>query len=212
MILSTSSSRAVSIRIGTSESWRMRLQTSMPSMSGSIRSSTTSAGSCASACRERVGSGRGGSHRRSRRSSGRARRRTRSSSRPRPPGCSRLVSSRYGFVRCRRLGAERDMCDAVGCRASGTAASCPSRARSCRGRPPSSRPCSVATPTPTAVRSMPAPLKREPIPAAGHAKVDVGALVRDEPWRGVGCRGRHLRVAAADASRCRRSGRSDRRP
>src|SRR5919199_1663464 len=50
MILSTSSSRAVSIRIGTSELWRMRLQTSIPSMSGSIRSSTISAGCCDAAC------------------------------------------------------------------------------------------------------------------------------------------------------------------
>src|SRR4051812_38703922 len=44
MILSTSSSRAVSMRTGRSPFWRMRLQTSTPSMSGSIRSSTTSAG------------------------------------------------------------------------------------------------------------------------------------------------------------------------
>ena len=44
MILSTSSSRAVSIRIGTSELLRIRRQTSMPSMSGSIRSSTMIAG------------------------------------------------------------------------------------------------------------------------------------------------------------------------
>src|SRR5439155_584307 len=44
MILSMSSSRAVSIRIGTSEPWRMRLQTSIPSMSGGIRSRTTEAG------------------------------------------------------------------------------------------------------------------------------------------------------------------------
>ena len=40
MILSTSSSRAVSIRIGTSERWRILRQTSIPSTSGSIRSST----------------------------------------------------------------------------------------------------------------------------------------------------------------------------
>ena len=44
MILSTSSSRAVSIRIGTSEVLRTRRQISIPSMSGSIRSSTISAG------------------------------------------------------------------------------------------------------------------------------------------------------------------------
>jgi hypothetical protein len=50
MILSTSSSRAVSIRIGTSERCRIRLQTSIPSMSGSIRSSTIRDGSCAAAC------------------------------------------------------------------------------------------------------------------------------------------------------------------
>jgi hypothetical protein len=53
MILSTSSSRAVSIRIGTSESWRMRLQTSIPSRSGSIRSSTISAG-CSDAASARA--------------------------------------------------------------------------------------------------------------------------------------------------------------
>src|SRR5437588_4042146 len=40
MILSTSSSRAVNIRIGTSDFCRMRRQISIPSMSGSIRSST----------------------------------------------------------------------------------------------------------------------------------------------------------------------------
>src|SRR5439155_24626009 len=40
MILSTSSSRAVSMRIGTSDFCRIRRQISMPSMSGSIRSST----------------------------------------------------------------------------------------------------------------------------------------------------------------------------
>src|SRR6478735_10914949 len=44
MILSTSSSRAVSIRMGTSEVLRIRRQTSMPSMSGSIRSRIVSAG------------------------------------------------------------------------------------------------------------------------------------------------------------------------
>src|SRR5579864_102622 len=44
MILSTSSSRAVSIRTGRSLCWRMRLHTSTPSRSGSIRSSTTSDG------------------------------------------------------------------------------------------------------------------------------------------------------------------------
>src|SRR2546428_1173859 len=40
MLLSASSSRAVSMRRGTSDLWRMRRQISMPSMSGSIRSST----------------------------------------------------------------------------------------------------------------------------------------------------------------------------
>jgi hypothetical protein len=44
MILSTSSSRAVSIRIGTSELFRIRRQISMPSMSGRLRSSTISDG------------------------------------------------------------------------------------------------------------------------------------------------------------------------
>src|SRR5438067_4566128 len=44
MILSTSSSRAVSMRTGRSRVCRIRLQTSTPSMSGSIRSRTTSAG------------------------------------------------------------------------------------------------------------------------------------------------------------------------
>jgi hypothetical protein len=44
MILSTSSSRAVNIRIGTSDFWRMRRQISIPSTSGSIRSSTISEG------------------------------------------------------------------------------------------------------------------------------------------------------------------------
>src|SRR5918996_1649271 len=44
MILSTSSSRAVSIRIGTSELFRMRRQSSTPSPSGRFRSRTTSAG------------------------------------------------------------------------------------------------------------------------------------------------------------------------
>jgi hypothetical protein len=50
MILSTSSSRAVSIRIGTSELCRICLQTSIPSMSGSIRSSTISAGFTVATC------------------------------------------------------------------------------------------------------------------------------------------------------------------
>src|SRR3954464_8855785 len=72
MILSTSSSRAVSIRIGTSELLRIRRQTSIPSMSGSIRSSTISAGvsaatsaggACAGAAGgELVVAGRGGLH------------------------------------------------------------------------------------------------------------------------------------------------------
>jgi hypothetical protein len=44
MILSTSSSRAVSIRIGTSDFCLMRRQISIPSMSGSIKSSTISEG------------------------------------------------------------------------------------------------------------------------------------------------------------------------
>jgi hypothetical protein len=44
MIFSTSSSRAVNIRIGMSRRWRIRRQTSIPSMSGSIRSRTISAG------------------------------------------------------------------------------------------------------------------------------------------------------------------------
>src|SRR5439155_12753042 len=44
MILSTSSSRAVNIRIGTSDFCRMRRQISIPSMSGSIKSSTMSEG------------------------------------------------------------------------------------------------------------------------------------------------------------------------
>src|SRR5581483_8917675 len=44
MILSTSSSRAVSISTGRSPCWRMRLHTSTPSRSGSIRSRTTSDG------------------------------------------------------------------------------------------------------------------------------------------------------------------------
>src|SRR5712691_334710 len=44
MILSTSSSRAVSINTGRSPLARICLHTSTPSMSGSIRSSTTSAG------------------------------------------------------------------------------------------------------------------------------------------------------------------------
>ena len=44
MILSTSSSRAVSIRIGTSELLRIRLHSSTPSPSGRLRSRTMSAG------------------------------------------------------------------------------------------------------------------------------------------------------------------------
>src|SRR5262245_53850548 len=50
MILSMSSSRAVSIRIGTSERCRILRHTSIPSRSGSIRSRITSAGASASAC------------------------------------------------------------------------------------------------------------------------------------------------------------------
>jgi hypothetical protein len=47
MILSTSSSRAVSIRIGTSDVLRTRRQISIPSRSGSIRSRMISAGESA---------------------------------------------------------------------------------------------------------------------------------------------------------------------
>src|SRR6266545_105088 len=50
MILSMSSSRAVSMRIGTSERWRTRRQTSIPSKSGSMRSSTINDGASAAAC------------------------------------------------------------------------------------------------------------------------------------------------------------------
>src|SRR5919108_5344185 len=49
MILSTSSSRAVSMRIGTSDRCRTRRQTSMPSRSGSIRSRTMRDGASAAA-------------------------------------------------------------------------------------------------------------------------------------------------------------------
>jgi hypothetical protein len=44
MILSTSSSRAVNMIIGTSPVLRILRQTSMPSMSGRLRSRTISAG------------------------------------------------------------------------------------------------------------------------------------------------------------------------
>ena len=47
MILSMSSSRALSMRMGTSERWRMRRQTSMPSRSGSMRSRMISEGGSA---------------------------------------------------------------------------------------------------------------------------------------------------------------------
>src|SRR5947208_11092057 len=50
MILSTSSSRAVSIRIGTSLDWRIRLHTSIPSMSGSLRSRTIRFGMSSATC------------------------------------------------------------------------------------------------------------------------------------------------------------------
>ena len=59
MILSTSSSRAVSIRIGTSERCRIRRQTSIPSRSGSIRSRTISEGGSRAGLLERLGAVRG---------------------------------------------------------------------------------------------------------------------------------------------------------
>ncbi len=106
MILSTSSSRAVSIRIGTSEVWRMRLQTSIPSMSGSIRSSTISAGSLERDLRERVAAGRRGLDRVAGVLEVRARRTRRSSSRPRRPGWSaRPRDTPRTRLACRRVAA-----------------------------------------------------------------------------------------------------------